>query len=807
MSPMADTTLLHDDQRIAAEREATGASPPSGGLDDQTIEVDLPVLPLRGETLFPIPDTVNSFVVGREQSLAAIEEALSRDRRVLAISQHDPDAETVTFSDLHEVGTEAKIARVLKLPDGSTSVLAEGIRRVRAITPVSEHPFIRAIGWVVEELNEAPAEARNLMPLTLELFHSVVELNDTTPDEAYIRAMNAETPGLLADIVAASLNLVSGTQQELLEIREVSERLRLVHTVLEEEIRVLELERQLRDDVREEVDKDQREFILREQLRTITKELGETSAQNTEITEFREKLEAGRYPEAVIERGLKEIDRLNAMPPGSPEASMVRNYLEWLIELPWKKRTRDNTDIKRAAQILDTHHHGLDRVKERLLEYIAVRRLARQSRSPILCFVGPPGVGKTSLGQSIAQALSRKFVRVSLGGVRDEAEIRGHRMTYIGSMPGRILQMMRQAGTVNPVFMIDELDKLGVDFRGDPAAALLEVLDPEQNAAFSDHYLEIPYDLSRVIFIATANTLEGLPPALIDRMEVVELPGYVEDEKLAIAERFLIPRELEEHGLESDAVRFTHGALTRIIREYTREAGVRGLTRSIASVARKRALARAERKDRDWKIRSRDVPNALGPPRFRFGPAETEASVGTAMAVFSTPAGGDLSPVEVSLASGSGQILLTGLLGRVMKESAHAALTYARAWTDRLEHENHHFAQLDVHVHVPSGALPKDGPSAGLAVVVALISALTRRQVRHDLTLTGEITLQGRVLPVGAIKPKVLGAHRAGVRTFVLPQGNRQDLAELPRHVRQDIEFIEVATVDEALRRALLGVQ
>lgn len=801
---MADTTLLRGDQQTAAEHDETDMSRQSGGFDDGPIEVDLPVLPLRGETLFPIPDTVNSFVVGREQSLAAIEEALSLDRRVLAISQHDPDAETVTFSDLHEIGTEAKIARVLKLPDGSTSVLAEGIRRVRVISRVAEHPFIRAIGWVVEDLDEAPADAQDLMPRTLELFHHVVELNDATPDEAYIRAMNAETPGLLADIVAASLNLVPGTQQEVLEIREVSERLRLVHAVLEEEIRVLELERQLRDDVREEVDKDQREFILREQLRTITKELGETSAQNTEIGEFRDKLEAGAYPPSVIERGLKEIDRLNAMPPGSPEASMVRNYLEWLTELPWKKRTRDNTDIKRAARILNTHHHGLDRVKERLLEYIAVRRLARQSRSPILCFVGPPGVGKTSLGQSIAQALSRKFVRVSLGGVRDEAEIRGHRMTYIGSMPGRILQMMRQAGTVNPVFMIDELDKLGVDFRGDPSAALLEVLDPEQNAAFSDHYLEIPYDLSRVIFIATANTLDGLPPALIDRMEVVELPGYVEDEKLAIAERFLVPRELDEHGLEADAVRFTRGALTRTIREYTREAGVRGLTRSIAAMARKRALARAEGRDANWTIRARDVPNVLGPPRFRFGATESEASVGAAMAVFSTAAGGDLSPVEVSLAQGTGGIILTGLLGSVMQESAHAALTYARARADRLENDRRDFAQLDVHVHVPSGALPKEGPSAGLAVVVALISALTGAKVRHDLTLTGEITLQGRVLPVDAIKPKVLGAHRAGVRLFVLPQGNRQDLAELPAHIQADIQFIEVTTVEDALQHALI---
>ncbi len=801
---MSETVVEPDIHGGTAEPVASQANADPSGPDDGLIEVELPVLPLRGETLFPIPDTVNSFVVGREQSLAAIEEALSLNRHVLVLSQHDPDAESVTFSDLHEVGTEAKIARVLKLPDGSTSVLAEGLRRVRAISAISEHPFIRALGWVVEELDEAPDEARELMPQTLELFHQVVDLNEATPDEAYIRAMNAESPGLLADIVAASLNLVPGTQQEVLELREVSERLRLVHTVLEEEIRVLELERQVREDVRGEVAKDQREFILREQLRTITKELGATSAQNTEIGEFREKLEAGRYPQAVMDRGLKEIDRLNAMPPGSPEASMVRNYLEWLTELPWRKRTRDNTDIKRAARILDAHHHGLHRVKERLLEYIAVRRLARKSRSPILCFVGPPGVGKTSLGQSIAQALSRKFVRVSLGGVRDEAEIRGHRMTYIGSMPGRILQMMRQAGSVNPVFMIDELDKLGLDFRGDPAAALLEVLDPEQNSTFSDHYLEIPYDLSRIIFIATANTLDGLPPALIDRMEVVELPGYVEDEKLAIAERFLVPRELDEHGLDTEAVRFQRAALARIIREYTREAGVRGLTRSIAAVARRRALARAEGEDGNWIIHAKDLPGVLGPPRFRFGATESEAAVAAAMAVFNTAAGGDLSPVEVSLAPGTGKVQLTGLLGDVMKESAHAALTYARSRADQLAYAHRDFTELDVHVHVPSGALPKEGPSAGLAVAVALISALTEKKVRHDLTLTGEITLQGRVLPVGSIKPKVLGAHRAGVRMFVLPRGNRQDLAELPANVRQDIEFIEVATVTEALSRALI---
>ena len=804
----------HPNPSSTTERSTSVAQPlnpektdASAKTDDQPTEVGLPVLPLRGETLFPIPDTVHSFVVGRARSVTAIEEALATDKRVLAISQQDADLEEVSFGDLHEVGTEATITRMLKLPDGTTSVLVEGIRRIQVVAPISEQPYLRVSGWVIEELDETPEEAHNLMTPTLDLFHRVVEANDSAPEESYIRAMNAEAPGLLADIVAASLQLAPGTHQSLLEIREVSERLRLVNTVLQEELRVLELEEAVRAGVREAVDQDQREFILREQLRAITRELGETNSQNAELDELRDQIESGRFPQAVVERGLKEINRLNTMPHGSPEASMVRVYLEWLTELPWKRRSRDNTDVRHAANILDAHHHGLKRVKERLLEYIAVKRLAKGSRSPILCFVGPPGVGKTSLGQSIAEALSRKFVRVSLGGVRDEAEIRGHRMTYIGSMPGRILQMMRQAGTVNPVFMIDEIDKLGMDFRGDPSAALLEVLDPEQNEAFSDHYLEIPYDLGRVIFIATANTLNGLPPALVDRMEVIELPGYVEDEKVAIAERFLVPRELSEHGLEASELQFKREALIRIIREYTREAGVRGLTRAIAAVARKRALARAEHDNSDWIVATNDVPNHLGPPRFRFGSIEETDTVAAATTVFSTPSGGDLSLIEVTVADGSGRIELTGLMGDIMQESAHAALTYARAQAEDLGYTDLDFSKNDIHIHVPSGSTPKDGPSAGLAMSIALISALTTKKVRHNVTFTGEITLHGRVLPVGSIKTKILAAHRAGVRTCLIPRGNRQDLQDLPKHVQRDIHFVEIASIEEALHHAIIDLK
>ena len=765
--------------------------------------VDLPVLPLRGETLYPIPEALSPFLVGRERSVAAIEEALGRDRRILAIAQRDAEEEDIGFEDLHEVGTEATITRMLKLPDGTTSVLVEGLRRVRVIAPTSEQPFLRVVGQVVADLDEDPAQSKAAMPEVLELFEKVVQLNETVSEDVFIGAMNADTPGLLADMVGGALQLSAETHQTLLETRDVAERLRQIRDVLAEEIRVLELEVEIRDGVRGEVDVQQREFYLREQLRTIMKELGETNAQNAEIVEFRAQLEAGRYPKAVAERGLKEIDRLNAMPHGSPEISVIRTYLEWLTELPWRKRTRDKTDINRAAEILDAHHHGLEKVKERLLEYIAVRHLSQRSRSPILCFVGPPGVGKTSLGQSIADALGRKFVHVSLGGVRDEAEIRGHRMTYIGSMPGRILQKMREAGTVNPVFMIDEIDKLGLDFRGDPAAALLEVLDPEQNHAFSDHYLELPYDLSKVIFIATANTLDGLPAALVDRMEVINLPGYVEDEKLEIADRFLVARQRAEHGLHEEALALERGALRRIVREYTREAGVRELDRAIATIARKRTVAKAEGQDAPWTVRADDLPTYLGPPRYRFGSAETADSVAIATAVFATPAGGDLLPIEVSITPGTGQVTLTGSLGDVIKESAHAALTYARANAGTFGFSRTNFSKIDIHVHVAQGALPKDGPSAGVAIATALISALSNRKVRHDVTMTGEITLRGRVLPVTGLKEKIMAAHRAGIREFLLPRSNRQDLVELPDHIREDLTFILAGTVSDALGHAL----
>ena len=772
---------------------------------DHAERVELPVLPLRAESLYPIPDSMTPFLVGREGSVSAIEDALARDRRILAVAQRQPTKEDVAFDDLHEVGTEAQIIRMLRLPDGTTSVLVHGVRRVRVVSVVSEYPIVRVVGQVVDDLDEDPAISRAAMPRVLKLFQRVARLSDAIPEEALIRAMNAETPGLLADAVAASLNLSLDDHQTLLEMRDVAERLQRVRTLLDEEIQVLKLEQEIRESTRNDVDIKQREFYLREQMRAIIKEIGETNSQNAEVAAIRERLESSAFPDLVAKRGLKELDRLNALPHGSPETSVLRTYLEWLTELPWRRRSKDMTDVARAEAILNQYHHGLKDVKERLLEYIAVRHLARRSRSPILCFAGPPGVGKTSLGRSIAEALGRNFVRVSLGGVRDEAEIRGHRMTYVGSMPGRILQKMREAGTINPVFMIDEIDKLGLDFRGDPAAALLEVLDPEQNHTFSDHYLELPFDLSKVMFIATANTLHGLPPALVDRMEVIELPGYVEDEKVAIAEQFLVSRQLHEHGLDAEALHFEREALRRIVRAYTREAGVRELERAIATIARKEALARAESREGKQVIRPADVPKYLGPPKYRFGSADSDDAYAVATAVFTTPAGGDLLPIEVSIAKGTGEVTLTGSLGDVIQESAHAAITYARAHADDFGYGASNFDAMDIHVHVPQGALPKEGPASGVAIATALISALARRKVRGSVAMTGEITLRGRVLPVTSIKEKVLAAKRAGIETFVLPHGNRQDLDELSADTREGLEFALATTVDEALAHVLVG--
>ncbi|HEX2516772.1 MAG TPA: endopeptidase La, partial [Chloroflexota bacterium] len=733
------------------------------------------------------------------------------DQTVFIVAQRDAEQDEVEPADLFSVGTEAVIGRVLKLPDGNSSVLVQGQRRMKVVEFVQLEPMmvVRAVPLPDEggepggPVAERGGASETLMKGVLSLFEKCVKLNRNLPEDAYVAAMNVQSPGRLADLIASTIDLDAPRRQELLEELDPVERLQLVDVLLTKELSLLEMESQIHSEVQKEVDQSQREFFLREQLKTIQKELGEIESGSKDVDELREKIDQAGMPEAVAERANKELERLHLMPSAAPEVGVIRTYIEWLVALPWSVRTEDNLDIRGAADVLDEHHFGLAKVKERILEYMAVRKLSPKMRTPILCFVGPPGVGKTSLGRSIAAALGRKFVRVSLGGVRDEAEIRGHRRTYVGALPGRIIQTMRQAGTVNPVFMLDEVDKLGMDFRGDPSSALLEVLDPEQNVHFSDHYLEVPYDLSQVIFIATANQLDPVPPPLRDRMEVIELAGYVEEEKLAIARRFLVPRQLAEHGLTPAHLRFTDGALRRIIREYTREAGVRNLEREVANICRKVARgvadvlpdappvappqdaseapaeAASEQKQEQEQeqapvpeqpvvVNAGALPRYLGPRRFASGVAEEQDQVGVATGLTWSPVGGDVTPVEVSLLEGKGNLILTGQLGDVMRESAQAALSYTRSRGHALHLPEQFHDQVDVHIHFPAGGQPKDGPSAGITVATALVSAATRRAVHKDVAMTGEITLRGRVLPIGGVKEKVLAAHRAGIRTLIL---------------------------------------
>jgi len=632
----------------------------------------------------------------------------------------------------------------------------------------------------------------------LALFEKVVQYSRTLPDDAYIAAMNADEPGWLADLIASILEIEISERQELLEIADCDKRLQRISVLLGEELDVLELENQIHDQVQQEVDRSQREYFLREQMRIIQSELGENDPHLQDVDQLRERIDGSKMPDEVRERAEKELSRLAAMPSAAPEVSVIRTYVEWLIELPWEEATVDQLDIAKAAKLLDASHYGLPKAKERILEHLAVRQLAGDKmKSPILCFVGPPGTGKTSLGRSIAEALGRRFVRVSLGGIRDEAEIRGHRRTYVGALPGRIIQTMRRAGTKNPVFMLDEVDKLGLDFRGDPASALLEVLDPEQNYAFSDHYLEVPFDLSKVLFITTANLLSPIPEALEDRMEVIHFPGYMEEEKLQIARQFLIPHQLEQNGLER--LQFSDGALTMLIREYTEEAGVRNLDREIANICRKVARRVAEHKTAPQRITRRAITRHLGPPRFSRGLLSDIDQIGVATGVAWTEAGGDTLLIEVSILPGKGSVQLTGQLGDVMQESAQTALSYVRTLAEPYGFDDLDFDKVDIHLHVPEGAVPKDGPSAGVTISVALLSALTDRPIRHDVAMTGEVTLRGHILPIGGVREKALAARRAGLTTMILPEDNRADTSEVPAALRRGIKFIFVKHMDQVL--------
>src|SRR6266540_2074282 len=764
--------------------------------------IDLPSLPVRDTVLFP--HVVTPLFIDRDRSLRAIEEAMGRERTLVVLAQRDPEVQRPNADELYDVGTEAVVGRVLKMPDGSTSALVQGQRRVRVVGTFQDEPYLRLNVMPLEELAYDQPSVEALMRAVLSLYEKVVKLSRTIPDDHYVAGINIDEPGWLADFAVSDLELSVPQRQDILETLDPVERLQKASVFLAKELDVLELQSKIHSQVQQEVDKNQREYFLREQLKAIQKELGETDAQGREVAKLREKIEAARLPDEVQEKADDELDRLAAMPAMSPEVGMVRSYLEWLAALPWAKATEDRLDINHAAKVLERNHYGLSRIKERILEYIAVRKLAAERmRSQVLCFVGPPGVGKTSLGRSIAQALGRKFVRVSLGGIRDEAEIRGHRRTYIGALPGRIIQTMRTAATINPVFMLDEIDKLGVDFRGDPSAALLEVLDPEQNMAFSDHYLDVQYDLSRVMFVTTANILDPVPPALRDRMEVIELPGYIEDEKYEIARRFLIPKQIKEHGLGKSLLRFTEGCMRQIIREYTHEAGVRNLERQIATACRKVARKVAAGDTTRTVVTARNLADVLGPPRFVHNLAEEKDEVGVATGVSWTPAGGDVMTVEVSLLEGKGQLVLTGQLGDVMKESAQAALSFARARAKDLGIRDKFYETTDVHIHVPAGAIPRDGPSAGITMATALVSALTHRPAGREVAMTGEITLRGRVLPVGGVREKVVAAHRAGIKTFVLPRPNLKDLEEVPEDAKRELRFIPVDRMDQVLPVAL----
>jgi len=762
----------------------------------------IPLLPLRDVVIYPymtIP-----LLVGRTPSVNAIEAAVQRDRVVFVAAQRRPDVADPGPKDLYRVGTVVRVLQLFRLPDGTMRVLVEGLCRGRAKRYVPGEEYLAAQIEVLPDAVEPQPELEALQRNVLSSFNDYVHLNRRVPDEVLATANNIANPVLLSYTVASHLVLKVSVKQELLELSNLLERFRLISRTLANELEILKLERKIEGQVRSQVHKNQKEFYLNEQLKAIRKELGYQNEFSNEIEELVQQVKKSLMPKEVADKALKELDKLGKMSFMSPEATVVRNYIDWLVSLPWGVLTEDNPDIVQVESILNQDHYGLKKVKERILEYLAVHQLSGSLKGPILCFVGPPGVGKTSLGKSIARALGRKFVRMSLGGVRDEAEIRGHRRTYIGSMPGRIVQAMKRAGSMNPVLLLDEIDKLGADFRGDPAAALLEVLDPEQNHTFNDHYLEVDFDLSQVMFVTTSNTLYSIPPALQDRMEIIRLPGYLEFEKVAIAREFLIPKQVKENGLQREDLRLPDGTLRAIINQYTREAGVRSLEREIASICRKVARKKATAKTkRTFRVTERQLQAYLGVPKFLDSQIERRSRVGVATGLAWTDAGGDVLNVEVSVLPGGGALLLTGKLGETMRESGQAALSYTRSRAVALGLDKKFYKDIDVHVHLPEGAIPKDGPSAGITMATALVSALTGIPTREDVAMTGEITLLGSVLPIGGLNEKVVAAKRAGVKIVVIPKQNEKDLKELPDFIREGLEFKMVETMDQVLEIAL----
>ena len=761
----------------------------------------LPLLPLRGILVFPY--MVIHLDVGREKSVQAIEEAMAKEKIIFLATQKEAQTDEPTEEDIYDIGTVAEVKQLLKLPGGTIRVLVEGISRAKINNYVSKEPFLSVeIDQYAEDYNKSPQVEAMMRNLVVQ-FEQYVKLSKKIPPETVVTVVNIDEPGRLADIVVSHLTLRIDDKQSVLEAIELTERLDKLCTIIARELEIVEMERKINVRVRKQMEKTQKEYYLREQIKAIQKELGDKDDRVAEGEELREKIAKAKLPKEVDEKAIKEVERLEKMPSMAAEASVVRTYLDWLLALPWSKSTKDRLDINMAENILDEDHYGLKTVKERILEYLSIRKLTKKMKGPIICFVGPPGVGKTSLGRSIARALERKFVRISLGGMRDEAEIRGHRRTYVGAMPGRIIQGMKTAGTKNPVFLLDEIDKLGMDFRGDPSSALLEVLDPEQNNTFSDHYIETPYDLSNVMFITTANMQQNIPRPLLDRMEIINLTGYTEEEKTQIALRHLMQKQIKDHGLTDEMVQISENTIRRIIREYTRESGVRGLERNIAALCRKTARQIVSGKADKIKITRQNIEQFLGSPKYRYGVAEREDQVGIATGLAWTEVGGDTLIIEVTTFKGKGKLTITGKLGEVMRESAQAGYSYVRSRAMELAINEEFFEKYDIHIHVPEGATPKDGPSAGITIAVALASALTGRPVRHDLAMTGEITLRGQVLPIGGLKEKVLAAHRAGIKTVLLPADNNKDLEEIPNNIKKQIELVTVDHVDEVLKLAL----
>ncbi len=763
----------------------------------------LPLLPLRGLSIFPY--MVLHFDVGREKSIRALEEAMINDQLIFLVTQKDAHTDLPTTEDFHSVGTISKIKQLLKLPGDTIRVLVEGISRAEIKEIVSDEAYFLVDVMEYQEIQgEADLELEALRRSVLGVFDEYIKANPKVAPETLMTVSDIEDASRFADVVASNLTVKIEEKQEILSLFDVKERLDKIYEILSRELEILEIERKINSRVRKQIDKSQKEYYLREQLKAIQRELGEKEGNGDDIDLYREKLSKLEVPDEVRDKVEKELDRLSKMSPGSPEVGVTRTYLDWIFDLPWNILTEDNLDIKNARKVLDEDHYGLKKVKERVLEYLAIRQLSQNMKGPILCLVGPPGVGKTSIAKSIARAMGRKFTRMSLGGVRDEAEIRGHRRTYIGAIPGRIIYSIKQAGSRNPLFLFDEIDKLASDFRGDPASALLEVLDSEQNKDFRDHYMELPFDLSKVMFLTTANSTDTIPAPLLDRMEIIQVSGYTEEEKLHIATDYLLPKQIKEHSLNKENVVVTEAAMRAVINGYTREAGVRSLEREIAKIIRKCATQIVENNKKTIRVTPGNLKKYLGISRFRYDIINKKNEIGVVTGLAWTAVGGDTLFIEVSLMPGSGKLELTGQLGDVMKESARAGLSYIRSRSDELGIDKDFSKNLDIHIHVPEGATPKDGPSAGITMTTALVSALTRKPVYRDLAMTGEVTLRGRVLPIGGLKEKVLAAKRAGIKTVIIPYENERDLEEIPETVRRNMKFILASDMDEVLSHALV---